>query len=115
MFTGGAFGEEDGTATHVDGKTTAQFANGEVAYLLNGSKSGVAENEEPLVWYQNLAEEDGDACPVLKKTATNTVYQVRLMCGGVTDLSATYANTNEDKILAHDLPETVPFNSTKKI
>ena len=45
MFTGGAFGEEDGTATHVDGKTTAQFANGEVAYLLNGSKLGVAEKE----------------------------------------------------------------------
>ena len=117
MFTGGAFGEEYeyGTATNVDGKTTAQFASGEVAYLLNGSKSGVAENEEPLVWYQNLAEEDGDACPVLKKTATNTVYQVKLICGGVTDLGATYANTNEDKILAHDLPETVPFNSTKKI
>lgn len=117
MFTGGAFGKEDvtATATNVDGKTTAQFASGEVAYLLNGSKSGVAENEEPLVWYQNLAEEDGDACPVLKKTATNTVYQVKLICGGVTDLGATYANTNEDKILAHDLPETVPFNSTKKI
>ena len=115
MFTGGAFGEKFGTATNVDGKTTAQFASGEVAYLLNGSKSGVAENEEPLVWYQNLAEEDGDACPVLKKTATNTVYQVKLICGGVTDLGATYANTNEDKILAHDLPETVPFNSTKKI
>ena len=115
MFTGGAFGEKYGTATNVDGKTTAQFASGEVAYLLNGSKSGVAENEEPLVWYQNLAEEDGDACPVLKKTASNTVYQVKLICGGVTDLGATYANTNEDKILAHDLPETVPFNSTKKI
>lgn len=115
MFTGGAFGKKYGTATNVDGKTTAQFASGEVAYLLNGSKSGVAENEDPLVWYQNLAEADGDACPVLKKTATNTVYQVRLICGGVTDLGATYANTNEDKILAHDLPETVPFNSTKKI
>ncbi len=115
MFTGGAFGKEYVTATNVDGKTTAQFASGEVAYLLNGSKSGVAENEEPLVWYQNLAEEDGDACPVLKKTATNTVYQVKLICGGVKDLGATYANTNEDKILAHDLPETVPFNSTKKI
>ena len=115
MFTGGAFGEKFGTATNVDGKTTAQFASGEVAYLLNGSKSGVAENEEPLVWYQNLAEEDGDACPVLKKTATNTVYQVNLICGGVKELGATYANTNEDKILAHDLPETVPFNSTKKI
>ena len=115
MFTGEAFGKEYVTATNVDGKTTAQFASGEVAYLLNGSKSGVAENEEPLVWYQNLAEEDGDACPVLKKTATNTVYQVKLICGGVTDLGATYANTNENKILAHDLPETVPFNSTKKI
>ena len=61
-----------GTVTNTLGKTTEEFASGEVCYLLNGSRStGTTEN--PLVWYQNLSE-GGDACPVLKRTGNNTVY-----------------------------------------
>ena len=60
------------TVINTSGKTTEEFASGEVCYLLNGSRStGTTEN--PLVWYQNLSE-GGDACPVLKRTGNNTVY-----------------------------------------
>ncbi len=42
------------------GKASTQFASGEVAYLLNGGKSG-----DDVVWRQNLGEANGDATPVL--------------------------------------------------
>ena len=57
----------------VESKTAEQFAGGEVCYMLNGYRSaGTAEN--PLAWYQNLSDKDGDAYPVYTRTETNTVY-----------------------------------------
>ena len=53
-----------------ESKTAEQFACGEVAYLLNESKSDGTQQ-----WFQNLSEEDGDAYPMLKGTETNTVYR----------------------------------------
>ena len=53
-----------------ESKTAEQFASGEVAYLLNESKSDGTQN-----WFQNLSEEDGDTYPMLKGTGTNTVYR----------------------------------------
>ncbi len=47
-------------------KNEAQFAGGEVCYLLNGSRSAGTE-QNPLVWYQSLGE-NGDASPVLDNT-----------------------------------------------
>lgn len=62
------------------GKTTAQFASGEVAYLLSqGCTVGEGENAVTYsgsVWGQKLGE-NGDTYPVLKKAgdAMNTVYR----------------------------------------
>lgn len=52
-YSGNAVGTNEGTATDVEGKATAQFASGEVAYLLNGSTS-----EGTLAWGQTI-------CPVI--------------------------------------------------
>lgn len=46
-----------------------QFKSGEVAWLLNGSKS-VSTEESTLAWYQKL-DENADAYPVLKSTDHN--------------------------------------------
>ena len=82
-------------------KTAAQFAGGEVAYLLNGSTSTTTA-ETPLVWYQNLGE-GGDASPVPDNTH-GVVYQ----CTGCT---GTYSNT-ENEVAEHSFkPDT--SDSTK--
>ena len=63
--------EEEGSYyTKVEGKSKSVFKSGEVAYLLNESKSDGTQK-----WFQNLSEDDGDAYPVLKSTETNTVYK----------------------------------------
>ena len=68
----------EGSLTYPDGKkeadvirafTAEQLKSGEVAYLLNGSKS-----EGKLAWYQKLSDTDADAYPVLKAAEGNTVY-----------------------------------------
>ena len=103
------------TSKNVAEKTASQFASGEVAWLLNGSKSESTE-ESQLVWYQNLSAEGGDIHPVLTKTNSNTVYQVKLYCGGGTvDAGMTYANNTEAVTKEHNMPETASFNSEKKI
>ncbi len=61
VYTGNAVGNNyNGTLTSVAGKSTDQFASGEVAYLLNGSTS-----TGELVWGQTLTGENAQACPVL--------------------------------------------------
>ena len=71
-FSGGPlYHEEKGSnSTKVEGKSKSVFKSGEVAYLLNESKSDGTQK-----WFQNLSEDDGDAYPVLKSTETNTVYK----------------------------------------
>lgn len=106
--TGGINGADvEGSA---ESKTADQFKNGEVAWLLNGGKTDGSQ-----AWYQNLSAEGGDIHPVLTKTNSNTVYQVRLLCGGVKAVGKTYANSNKDVTIAHELPETTSFNSEKTI
>lgn len=112
--TGGIAGADD-TPGSVEVKTADQFKSGEVAWLLNGSKSESTE-ESQLVWYQNLSAEGGDIHPVLTKTNSNTVYQVKLLCGGGTVYAGmTYANNNQDVTKEHNTPETTSFNSEKTI
>ncbi|MGN0414711.1 MAG: hypothetical protein ACI4FX_04395 [Agathobacter sp.] len=93
-----AFGENDVSAT-AEQKSAAQFASGEVAYLLNGS---VSEN---VIWYQNL-DESGDAYPVLKKDEEkdNTVYQYTNCAGGqlYTNDSALSGTTQSHDFSAKD-------------
>ena len=59
--------------------------------MLNGYRSaGTAEN--PLAWYQNLSDKDGDAYPVYTHTETNTVY------GGYNHGGTTLYCGNDSKI-----------------
>ncbi|MCI6919950.1 MAG: hypothetical protein MR817_05510 [Lachnospiraceae bacterium] len=76
----------NGTVKKTEGKTAAQFASGEVAYLLNDSSS-----EDP-VWYQNIDNGTADTYPVLDSNH-GTVYQC-------TPCTAVYSNTS-GKTVAH--------------
>ena len=96
-------------ATNVEGKTTAQFASGEVCYLLNGSKSDGTQ-----AWYQDLTPETGDKYPVLTSNGNNTVYYAPLLCGGINKVGNTYANT-ETVSVEHDLTGEPSFNEEKSI
>ena len=92
-----------GSLTYPDGKNEAdvvkaftpeQLNSGEVAYLLNGSKS-----EGELVWYQKLLGTDADAYPVLVAEEGNTVYNGTFnYCDGTT---SSYSNSSSDSELIH--------------
>lgn len=82
----GATGDGSNVSDNVIGKTTEQFASGEVAYLLNGSSS------ENSIWYQNIDNGTEDAYPVLD-SGHGIVYQC-------TNCTGTYSNT-ENKSAAH--------------
>lgn len=109
----GGIGSTDVTGS-AEAKTATQFESGEVCYLLNGSRSEGTE-ENPLAWYQNISSDSRDTYPVLTGTGTNTVYQVKILCGGTVDAGKTYSNTNKDITVEHILPESPVFNSDKKI
>lgn len=89
-----------GSWTYPDGKNEAdvvkaftpeQLKSGEVAYLLNGSKS-----EGELAWYQKLGS---DAFPVLKAAEGNTVYHGSFRyCDNTT---ASYSNSSSENELVH--------------
>ena len=104
-----AIGLNSGTSTNNKGKTTAEFASGEVCYLLNGSKS-----DGTLAWYQNLTPQTGDKHPVLTNSGNNTVYDAPLLCGGINNVGNTYANT-ETVSIEHILIGEPSFNEEKAI
>ena len=89
-----------GSLTYPEGKNEAdvikaftleQLKSGEVAYLLNGSKS-----EGELAWYQKLGS---DAFPVLKAAEGNTVYHGSFRyCDNTT---SSYSNSSSDSELVH--------------
>ena len=108
-YTGKAIGSNSGTSTNNKGKTTAEFASGEVCYLLNGSKS-----DGTLAWYQNLTPQTGDKHPVLTNSGNNTVYDAPLLCGGINNVGNTYANTKTVSI-EHILIGEPSFNEEKAI
>ena len=90
----------DGSLTYPEGKNEAdvvkaftpeQMKSGEVAYLLNGSKS-----EGELAWYQKLGT---DAYPVLTAAEGNTVYHGSFRyCDNTT---ASYSNSSSENELIH--------------
>ena len=90
-----AVGSNKGTVEKTEGKTTTQFASGEVAYLLNNSVSDGTQK-----WYQTIGE---DSIPTLNNTR-GTVYYATLLCGGEKNVGNTYANTQEVSI-EHDYNE----------
>ena len=89
-----------GSLTYPEGKNEAdvikaftleQLKSGEVAYLLNGSKS-----EGELAWYQKLGT---DAYPVLTAAEGNTVYHGSFRyCDNTT---SSYSNSSSEKELIH--------------
>ena len=89
-----------GSLTYPEGKNEAdvikaftpeQLKSGEVAYLLNGSKS-----EGELAWYQKLGT---DAYPVLTAAEGNTVYNGSFRyCDNTT---SSYSNSSSDSELIH--------------
>ena len=109
-----------GSLTYLDGKNEAdvikaftpeQLNSGEVAYLLNGSKS-----EGELVWYQKLLGTDADAYPVLVAAEGNTVYHGSFTCCDGT--AASYSNSTSENELVHVASSTLTspvFDSAKHI
>ena len=106
-----------GSLTYPDGKNEAdvvkaftpeQLNSGEVAYLLNGSKS-----EGELVWYQKLGT---DAYPVLVAAEGNTVYHGSFSyCNGT---ASSYSNSTSENELVHVASATLTspkFDSAKHI
>ena len=95
------------------GKTAAQFASGEVAYLLSqGCTIGEGDDAETYdgsIWGQALGE-NGDTYPVLKKAgdAKNTVYRNETYpgCeGNPGDLVYSYSNTQKAPAYAEHTDE----------
>ena len=95
-----------GTLTYLDGKNEAdvikaftpeQLKSGEVAYLLNGSKS-----EGKLAWYQQLGS---NAYPVLKAAEGNTVYHGSFRYCDYT--AASYSNSTSEDVLVHQMSATL--------
>ena len=107
----------EGSLTYPEGKNEAdvikvfnpeQLNSGEVAYLLNGSKS-----EGELSWYQKLGT---DAYPVLVAEEGNTVYNGTFnYCDGT---ASSYSNSSSDNELVHVASATLTspvFDSAKLI
>lgn len=97
------------------GKTAAQFASGEIAYLLSqGCTVGAGEGENAVtysgsVWGQALGG-NGDTYPVLKKAGDveNTVYRNEIYqgCeGNKGELVYSYSNTQEAPVYAEHTDE----------
>ena len=107
----------DGSLTYFDGKNEAdvikaftpeQLNSGEVAYLLNGSKS-----EGKLSWYQKLGT---DAYPVLTAAENNTVYNGSFRYCDNT--ASSYSNSTSENELVHVASATLTspeFDSAKHI
>ena len=110
----------EGSLTYPEGKNEAdvikafiaeQLNSGEVAYLLNGSKS-----EGKLAWYQKLSDTDADAYPVLKAAEGNTVYFAAYDYCYKDDKFTKYGNDPTLKsITYHDDIEGVEFDADKHI
>ncbi|WP_295092600.1 GLUG motif-containing protein, partial [uncultured Ruminococcus sp.] len=98
-YSGNAVGSGSGTVTGVEGKTTAAFQSGEVAYLLQSGQTAV-NGTIPEVWGQNL---DTDDYPVLGGAK---VYQNETYAGcedNKGEPAYSYSNTQKAPVYAaHD-------------
>ena len=93
MYTGNHIGYESSVETieNVEGKTTAEFASGEVCYLLNGDQTKIA-------FYQTIGKDD---YPVLDSTR-GQVYEKMKDCSGALD---GYTNDKDESFVDHDWDE----------
>ncbi len=67
------YSSSDAKENKIEGKSLTEFANGSVAWLLNGNslENNNTTGESDWNWYQALGTDKG---PVLKKTENNTIY-----------------------------------------
>ena len=92
IYTGAAIGDDKGTTTKVEGKTTEQYKTGEVAYLLQ-------EGQTEEAWGQTIGT---DTYPVLRgaKVYKNNVYSG---CNDLSDVvSVIYSNEDKPTYGDHD-------------
>ena len=94
IYTGNAIGDDTGTTTKVEGKTTDEFKTGEVAYLLQ-----LDQSEE--VWGQTIGK---DTYPTLggAKVYKNATYNG---CKGKPGDAVSYAYSNTEKNTYGDHPD----------
>ena len=83
----------------VTGKTTAQFASGEVAWLMQSAQTAGDDGVKPQVWGQTLSGENPDPYPVLTNDNTKATLKVSFMTAGeqegsYTEYATAYANPN---------------------
>ena len=100
FFSGNAVRGTGGTATNVLGKTTDQFASGEVAYLLSQGCTVGGVTYDGSVWGQTLTGESMQTYPVLGGA---TVYQNKTYTGCMGnpgDPAVAYSNTEADPVYA---------------
>ncbi len=101
-YVGNIVGEFDGTLSdnyyletldidvNAEAKSTEFFANGELAYVLNGSAT------ETPVWYQTIGT---DNYPVLDNSHSVIHTYLEKNCSGVAKGAVQYVNTDEDQIV----------------
>lgn len=93
IYTGSAIGANNGTVTNTEGKTTNQFANGEVCYLLNGGKTDGSQ-----AWYQTLSS-GGEGYPNLNRDTENRTVYGAYQHG---ETRPTCSNIKSDLAMFHD-------------
>ena len=101
IYTGTAIGYDGGTTEKVEGKTTAQFASGEIAYLLSQGCTIGEVTYDGTIWGQTIGT---DTYPTLggAKVYKNATYKG---CEGEPGEPVSYAYSNTKKNTYGDHPD----------
>ena len=96
VYTGAAIGNDMGTTTKAEGKTTEQYKTGEVAYLLQESQT-----DTEIIWGQTIGT---DTYPTLggAKVYKNAIYEG---CEGKPGEPVSYEYSNTEKNTYGDHPD----------
>ena len=96
IYTGAAIGDDKGTTTKAEGKTTDEFKTGEVAYLLQESQT-----DTEIIWGQTIGT---DNYPTLggAKVYKNAIYNG---CEGKPGEPVSYEYSNTEKSTYGDHPD----------
>ena len=79
--------------TDAEEKTAEEFADGTVAYLLQGAQEADEDGSVPMVWGQTLKGENADMYPVFANDSTRTVCKVTFIADNK-EYAVAYANPN---------------------
>ena len=102
IYTGTAIGYDGGTTEKVEGKTTAQFASGEIAYLLSQGCTIGEVTYDGTIWGQTIGT---DSYPTLGGAK---VYKIATYkgCEGEPGEPVSYAYSNTKKNTYGEHPDT---------